>query len=457
VRRLLRPLVLLAGLASIVAVVGLPGSAAAHSGKQSYVYFSVFDHELEGRVEIPVVDLEEATGIAVPQQPAAARAAVRENLAELQQYASDHLQVGDGTTEWDLRFEDFSILPVAGTYVVLPFTVDERFDDVPRELRVVYDGIIESNPEKDAVVLVDTDWRSATFNEETNELLFYSVGQTDQVLVLDDASIVESLLGVRGLGTDAFRTGIPHLLIVAALLLPVALAAAGRRLTDPAPSLPSAGRRLGIVLGVLVLSHSLTLWLTGLGVTDLSERRARQLVELAVLAAAVWAVLAVTRPSVVRFERGVVAVLGIVQGLGLGWTFLQFDLDRSRPILSLVGFNVGVEVGIAVLTLLLFPTLLLLRRTVLAPAVLYVGALVVAAYGVGWIAQRAGLGDEFMDDVANPLRVWPRNGLILLVAMALAGGMYAWDSARGRLRPVEGAPIEAPSASRDEPAEKVPT
>ncbi len=448
-------LLLIAALAVVLAVQ--PGTASAHSGKQSYVYFSLFDHEIEGRVEVPVVDLAEATGIAIPRQPAAARAAVAANLEALQQYAADHLQVGAGAEEWPLTFEGFSILPVAGTYVVLPFTVDQRFDDVPRELRVVYDGVIESNPEKDAVILVDTDWRSATFNEETNELLFYSVGQTDQVLVLEDASIVESLLGVRGLGTDAFRTGIPHLLIVAALLLPVALTMAGRRLADPAPSVPSAGRRLGIVLGVLALSHSFTLWLTGLGVTDLSERRARQLVELAVLAAAVWAVLAVTRPSVVRFERGVVAVLGIVQGLGLGWTFLQFDLDRSRPILSLVGFNIGVEVGIAVLTVLLFPTLLLLRRTVLAPAVLYVGATVVAAYAVGWIAQRAGLGDEFMDDVANPLRVWPRNGLLLLVAMALAGGMYAWDSSRGRLRPVEGARDEAPSPRLDEPAEKVPT
>lgn len=441
-------------------LVGLPGTASAHSGKQSYVYFSIFDHEVEGRVEIPVVDLEGATGIEVPRRPGAARAVVRENLDALQQYAADHLRVADADTgeEWDLRFEGFSILPVAGTYVQLPFTVEERFDDAPpRQFQVTYDGIIESNPEKDAVVLVETDWRAATFNEEANELFFYSVGRTDQTVVLESASTAESMLGVRGLGTDAFRTGAPNLLLVVALMLPVGLLARRGGVRSPAPTVSGAVRRVGIVLGVLAISHSITLWLTGLGAIGVSESTARALVEMSLLAAAAWVVLLAVGPNLVRLERAIVAALGVVQGLGLGWTFRNFDLDRSRPILSAIAFNIGVEVGVAVLAALVFPTLLLLRRTVLAPVVLYGGALVVGLYGLGWLAQRAGSGDPFMPDVANPLRVWPRNGVYLLVVMAASAGLYWWTSTRRRLRPVEGGPTDQVEPAREEPAEAVPS
>ena len=51
-------------VAFVVAGLGLLSSpASAHSGKQSYLYLSIFDDGVEGRVEIPAVDLGPAIGV----------------------------------------------------------------------------------------------------------------------------------------------------------------------------------------------------------------------------------------------------------------------------------------------------------------------------------------------------------------------------------------------------------
>ena len=51
-------------VAFVVAGLGLLSSpASAHSGKQSYLYVSLFDDGVEGRVEIPAVDLGPAIGV----------------------------------------------------------------------------------------------------------------------------------------------------------------------------------------------------------------------------------------------------------------------------------------------------------------------------------------------------------------------------------------------------------
>ena len=43
---------------AVVVVLGLaPLSADAHSGKQSYLYISVYDDGIEGRVEMPAAEL----------------------------------------------------------------------------------------------------------------------------------------------------------------------------------------------------------------------------------------------------------------------------------------------------------------------------------------------------------------------------------------------------------------
>ena len=310
------------------------------------------------------------------------------------------------------------------------------FDSAPRSFVIEYDAIIHANDQKDALLHIENDWGSASFANESDPIIGFSVGQTVQTVTLSDASTLESIGGARGLGTDAVRTGIDQLLFVVALVMPIGLVARGRSVSDPAPTLTAVARRLVRLLVVSIVAHSTTLWLVGLGVIDLSARLTSILVAVALLAMALYAAWRFGG----RHEDIVVGGLSLLQGLGLGLAFTATRLDRYDSVLPLFAFNLGVEVAVLVITALVLAVVLPLRRTALAPVVLYGGAIAIAGYAIGWLIERIGDTSISMEKIANPLRVWPRN-LWIVVGVALTmGALYWWTASRGRLRPIDGQP-----------------
>jgi hypothetical protein len=238
---------------------------------------------------------------------------------------------------------------------------------------------------------------------------------------------------VRGLGTDVVREGIDHLLFVVALVLPVGLVARGRGVRDPAPTVVGATRRAAVLLGVFIAANSVVLWVLGLAGIGGSADVVGSLVAGSLLVMAGYAVWRFTSR-----ELFVVGALGVVQGVGFAHAFVEGRLDRIDTPLALLAFNVGIEVAVVVIAALVFPLLLLLRRTALAPLALYGGSAVISAFAVAWLIERVGNTDLNIERIANPLRVWPRNLWLMLFAWALAGALYAWTNRRGSLRALEG-------------------
>lgn len=431
-----RPLLLVATIATAVVgmILALAQPASAHSGKQSYVYVNTYDDGMDGRVEFPARDLGPVLGLEFSDDPATALEVARANADTIRSYTADHLELGDGEATWTLSFDEpVDVLPVGvGPYIVVPFDVEERFESAPRAFTATYDGIIHTNDQKDAFLLVENDWGTAVFQNEAEEFVGFSVGRTTQEVQLDDVSTLSSMAGVRGLGSDAVRNGIDQLLFVVALLLPVGLVAAGARVTDPAPSVASVLRRSGRVLGIYLGVASATLWIIGLGGLDLPDRLVTSLVAASLLVVAVSALW-----PAVSANHAMVAALGVAQGLGFGLRFNELDLDRRQPVTSLVAFTLGIAIAVAILAGLTLAVLLVVRRTAAAAPLLYGGAAVIAAYSVAWLVERIGDSDLDIEQFANPWRVWPRNLWIAVALILAAAGLYSWSASRGRLRPVE--------------------
>ena len=71
----------------------------------------------------------------------------------------------------------------------------DRFDPPPRTFVVSYDGIIEADSDRSALLIIATDWGSGTFNNEANELVRFSAGDTVQTVDLDDPSWWKGMTG----------------------------------------------------------------------------------------------------------------------------------------------------------------------------------------------------------------------------------------------------------------------
>ncbi len=424
-------------VAIVVAGLGLLSSpASAHSGKQSYLYLSVFDDGAEGRVEIPAVDLGPAIGVDLVGVPGGLASGVIAERAAIEEYVDGHMSLaGDGGT-WSIDYGPPSVLPTEnGPYVVLPYVVDENFDAAPRTFIVGFDVIIESDPEKDALLIIEDDWRGAVFDNGSEPLIGFSTGLTVQEVVLEDAGTLSSMAAIRGLGSDAVRNGIDMMLVVAALALPVVLLPSARSRSEVATT-GELARRAGRMFAPFAVTVAVGSLATGLGVIDPPDRLVGVAVAIMLGALALYAVLARYAPAVRTVGVWLAALAGLAVGLELGGVFVFYGLDRSRPLTGWIAFLIGALIAMALVAVFVGLPLYLLRRTRFATVVLVVVAVVLAGYALAWTGERVLDTDWPIEEVANPLRVWPRNAWFVALAIALAAAARAIESHAGRLRPV---------------------
>ncbi len=186
-------------------------------------------------------------------------------------------------------------------------------------------------------------------------------------------------------GIHHIWTGYDHLLFLLALLLPSVLRRDGGRWL-PVARLPVALVDVLKVVTAFTAAHSVTLSLAALGVLSLPSR----IVESAIAASVVLAALNNLVP-VVRADRWLVAfALGLLHGFGFSSTLADLGLDSARLLPTLVGFNLGVELGQSALVALFVPLAFLVRRS--GPyrwGALQLGSVVISVVAAIWLYERA--------------------------------------------------------------------
>ena len=195
--------------------------ADAHSGKQSYLYVSVYRRRRRGPRRDARRRSRSCAGRRDPQRAPATRVRSSADLtAPVRAYVAEHMALAGDAGPWKHRLSpSLQVLPTEnGLYIVLAFVVAEDFDEAPRSFTADFSVIIESDPEKDALLIIEDDWASATFDNGSEPLLGFSTGLTEQRVELGGASTIDSMVAIRGIGTDAVRVGIDLMLIVVAVV-----------------------------------------------------------------------------------------------------------------------------------------------------------------------------------------------------------------------------------------------
>jgi len=174
--------------------------------------------------------------------------------------------------------------------------------------------------------------------------------------------------GFFWLGVEHILTGYDHLLFLAALLL-------------------GGGGALALlrIATAFTVAHSITLAAAVLGLVTLPSR----LVEPAIAASIVWVATENAWLGRARARRWLVSfAFGLVHGLGFASALDSLALPPRNLALALVGFNVGVEAGQAVVIALALPLGLWVRHRSWEPRLLRGLSLVVAVVGVLWFVER---------------------------------------------------------------------
>jgi len=171
------------------------------------------------------------------------------------------------------------------------------------------------------------------------------------------------------LGIEHIVTGWDHLLFLLALLL-------------------RGGGILNMVkiVTAFTVAHSVTLSLAALEIVTLPDRLVESVIALSI--AAVAAENLMGRPAVSR--RWVVSfVFGLVHGFGFSSALRELHLPTQGLVLSLFGFNAGVEIGQAAVVLVAVPALAVLRRAVWQKRLIWGTSAAILIVGLVLFVERA--------------------------------------------------------------------
>jgi hypothetical protein len=191
-------------------------------------------------------------------------------------------------------------------------------------------------------------------------------------------------------GVRHIWSGYDHLAFVALLLLPIALGSrASRRppraAAPPSQTLRGAAGEVVRVVTAFTAAHSTTLALAALGLVTLPSRWVEAAIALSVLVAAVLNLA----PRAPRLGAKLAFGFGLVHGLGFASALGDLGARESGLIASLLGFNLGVELGQLAVVAAALPLLFSLRGTRRwSSAVSYACSGACGVLGAVWLAQR---------------------------------------------------------------------
>jgi hypothetical protein len=178
--------------------------------------------------------------------------------------------------------------------------------------------------------------------------------------------------------------GVDHLLFLCALLLPAMLVRTEGG-WQAVPNLTQAFWNVFRIVTSFTVAHSITLSLAALEVISLPSRW----VESAIAASVLLAALNNLYPVVHRNLWVVAFAFGLIHGFGFASVLLDLGLPRESLLLSLLGFNIGVELGQLAIVAFYFALAYGIRDSALyRRAMMFGGSAAIAVVAIGWMVER---------------------------------------------------------------------
>lgn len=443
---------LVAVAVAIATLLTLAPAAQAHSIDQSYLYFDILPDRIEGRLELRVSDINEVFELNIVDAGDESIDGLEANAEEIQAYIEQHMSFRETSADWKYSFADeITVLDTdTGTFAQFHFTVNEDFVEIPRAWDVELDVFFEQLPDNQAFVLIASYWDGGVFNNEADFLSIFKVGDTTQSVTIDEPSFWAGLWSTIDLGILHIRIGTDHILFILVLVLPSVLVF--RSIEDERDSgdqsgsgwMPGSSFRSSLwkvlkIATMFTIAHSITLSLAGLGLLGFPSRPVEALIALSIVVAALHNL----RPIFREKEWLIAFGFGIFHGLGFAGLLDGLGLDKGRKIWSLLGFNIGVEIGQAVIILLVFPILFILRRTRVYEPLMRVASIGMAVVATNWFIERVFGFESGLGDIVDKILKFPRVLAPLAIIAAASAAWYWWERGRGEL-------IALPKSSTDE-------
>lgn len=355
----------------------LPGSAIAHVANESYLTLQIQGAQLDGDWKIKLGDLGTALKLDADGDGEITASEIESSRADIEQYLGSHLRLLSGGVELGTRYER------------LLFGSQNGEDYLVSRLHAVAAGDIHR---------LDIDYRlfAGLAPNHSSHLRIVWPGDRISTAVLSAGGGLQTFSEAKassgGLpefvlqGIWHIWIGYDHILFLLVLLIPAVFerTRTGRR---PALHFRDALGRVVAIVSAFTVAHSITLTCAVMQWIVLPGR----LVESAIAASVFLAALHNFLPRTAGGRGAWLAFgFGLLHGFGFASALGELELGAGPLWRTLLGFNLGVELGQLAIVAVFLPMAFLLRESrFYRIGVLYLGSAFACLFSALWFVQRA--------------------------------------------------------------------
>ncbi|MFT3990930.1 MAG: HupE/UreJ family protein [Luteolibacter sp.] len=357
--------------------------ASGHNMPNSLVSLDFQRNRVDAELTLPLQELEFGYKKPLLADPVKVLAEQHDSLAA---YVEEHIHpVAPDGRPWSVKVTALRMqLSEKPFDLIANVTMTPPPGASSRKFRFNYSVINHEVMTHYAAIVVRSDWDNAVFSDKPEPLGMLQFVVTYLDIDRTRGSWTRGFRSVFRHGMSHIADGVDHLLFLFTLLLPAPLLAISGRWKRPLP-VRSACLNLLKIITSFTLGHSLTLALAGFGIVTLPSQPVEILVAFSILVSAVHAV----RPIFPGRESWIAAGFGLVHGLAFASTIAHYGFSTYYMGLTLLAFNLGIEIMQLFIMACLIPWLMIASRSSAYSWLRITGAVFAAAASIGWIVNRS--------------------------------------------------------------------
>jgi hypothetical protein len=381
----------------------------AHPSPNTLIFLDIKSNGVAMELRLPVGELGMALNPAAPKTAEQLLGSFADSLKVYFQSHIGPLSMDD--QKWSVEVGEMALENVKNTQergtlqdIIVRIWLTPPSGASSRQFILNYDVVMHQVVTHNALVSIRQDWETGIVSEHPSEVGIIAVEPRNNqifplIINLESKGLRGGFKSMVGLGMKHISEGIDHLLFLLVLLLPAPLFVSNRKWGQYG-GLKYSLLKLIKIITAFTVGHSATLILGTLGVIPFSSK----IIEIGIAFSILISAIHGLKPIFYQKETYIAAGFGLIHGLAFSDTLTPLHLDATQMGLSILGFNIGIELMQLGIMAVILPSFILLSQTKLYAPFRIFGAIVASIAAIAWIVER-------VSNTPNFITEWMENAL----------------------------------------------
>lgn len=364
----------------------------SHPMPSSVIVFDVKSKSIYCELQLPLKELQFAVPFDVTMNTVHL---LKNHERELSKYILSHFSIqGNSGDKWDVHIDKMNVLKTeqvaTGKYeeLIVQLVITPKKTNNLREFSIHYDAILHQVVTHRALVIIRQDWENGKIEEDNTEIGAINVDiNTLKVspfkVNLAKGSNWNGFKSMVNLGMKHISEGTDHLLFLLVLLLSAPLLSIHNNWIRSG-GINYALIRILKISTAFTIGHSITLIIGSFGLINPNEKLVEVCIALSIVITAIHAI----QPIFPNKEIYVASSFGLIHGLAFATILTDLNLETNKLILSLLGFNIGIEMMQLFVIVLVMPWLLILSTYRIYKWIRIFGGIFAGIVSMAWAIER---------------------------------------------------------------------